>query len=108
MARKAKKPTEPRPCDSWVITTEIQVNGRHVVRGTELKISGERGRFVFIQHVVNGDASWIDVWGGPAKAEKLRSFGVERIQTVHYKKRTQTALAAQYKEKRKIQLAEQD
>ena len=98
--RKKARPHEPRPNDHWVITTEIQVNGRHVTPGTELKISGQRGRFVFMKHINTGTAEWVDVWGGPSKSEKLRSFSVNQIQTVHYKKRTVKALAQEYKDKK--------
>ena len=101
MARRKKaQPQEPRPNDHWTVTTELQINGRNVIPGTELKIYGERGRFVFMKHVDTGSSSWIDVWGGPYKSEKLRSFAIEQVQTVHYKKRTVKALAQEYKDKK--------
>lgn len=99
MARK-KKVTTPRISDAWDIKTEIQINGRHVVPGTELKISGERGRFRFIKHVVTDKgAEWIDVWGGPKGSENWRSFRPDRVKTVHYKNKTDVNMAAEYKQK---------
>jgi hypothetical protein len=92
MARKKKdaKTTEslPRPNDHWVITEEITVNGRKVVRGTELSIVGERGRYKFLKHVYNPktDSAWIDVVGGSnTAASQHRSFRQDRIKTVHWK-----------------------
>ena len=92
MARKKQdtKTTEnaPRPNDHWVITEEIIVNGRKVVRGTELSIEGERGRYKFLKHVYNPktDSSWIDVVGGSnTAASQHRSFRQDRIKTVHWK-----------------------
>lgn len=83
----------------------MQINGRHVTVGTELKIAGVTGRFVFQRYVDTGEHQWVDVWGGPAKAERFRSFRLDRIKTVHTTKQSQTALAAEYKAKRKVQLA---
>ncbi len=92
MARKKKdsKTTNPAPRlnDHWVITEEITVNGRKVVRGTELSIVGERGRYKFLKHVYNPktDSSWIDVVGGSnTAASQHRSFRQDRIKTVHWK-----------------------
>ena len=92
MGRKKKdtKTTEvkPKPNDHWVVTEEITVNGRKVVRGTELSIEGERGRYKFLKHVYNPktDSSWIDVVGGDKNAaSQHRSFRQERIKTVHWK-----------------------
>lgn len=96
------EPRTPRLSDSWVISTELQVNGRHVVPGTELKITGERGRFRFVKHVLNGDIEWIDVWGGRNGAEQMRSFRPSAIKVVHYKNQTDKNLAKAYKEKKKI------
>ena len=89
MAKKrAATVSEPRPNDNWVVSEEIQVNGRNVSKGTELKITKERGRFRFVKHVINGDKEWVDVWGGPSGMEALRSFRLDRIKTVHYKNQT--------------------
>lgn len=114
MGRKKKDsgPRVPRPDDLWVITTELQINGRYVSKGTELKIQGERGRFRFIKHVkTEADIEWIDVWGGPKGAESIRSFRPDRIKTVHYKNKTDHNLAIAYKQKqkdKKQELAEDD
>lgn len=101
MARKRKVDT-PRLDDAWVVNTEIQINGRWVYPGTELKITGERGRFRFIKFVTTDEGiSWIDVWGGTKGSENWRSFRLEQVKTVHYKNRTVQNLAKEYKEKLK-------
>lgn len=109
MARRKKVETVSavRPDAHWIIQEEIQVNGRNVVKGTELKISAERGRFRFIRHVNTGTVTWVDVWGGPKGAECMRSFREERIKTVHYKNKTDHNLAKEYKAKQKIKKAEE-
>jgi hypothetical protein len=108
MARK-KKSTTPRLDDAWTVTTEIQINGRWVYPGTELKITGERGRFRFIKHVITDKgAEWIDVWGGTKNSENWRSFRLEQVKTVHYKNRTVQNLAQEYKQKLKDKRDEQE
>lgn len=102
MGRKKKQsePLIPRPNAEWQYKTEIQVNGRNVTAGTELKIIGERGRFRFIRHVKNSkDAEWIDVWGGAKGAEQWRSFKLDKVKRVHYKNQTIRNLSEEYKEK---------
>lgn len=71
----------------WVVSEEIQINGRNVVVGTELSIVDERGRFRFLQHVQTPTAEWIDVIGGPEKVRMYRSFRPERVKRVHWKNR---------------------
>jgi hypothetical protein len=102
MGRKKKSdlPEAPKPNAGWIVLTEIQINGRYVSPGTELKITGERGRFRFMKHVDTGTADWIDVWGGPKGAECIRSFKLDR--------ETVKNLAAEYKEKKKAIKAEND
>lgn len=99
--RKSQVPTGPKPNDNWVVTTEMQINGRNVTPGTELKVSNERGRFRFVKHVDTGSTAWVDVWGGPKGAECMRSFRLDRIKTVHYKNKTDHNLAKEYKQKLK-------
>jgi hypothetical protein len=87
--KRRKKPAiQPLP-EGWVVSDEYRANGRHIEKGTELSIVGERGRFIFLSHVVNGaGAEWINVFGGPVKHEILRSFRPERIKRVHRLNRT--------------------
>lgn len=91
MARK-KKTAEERRMDSptahWVFEAEILINGRHVVKDTELSIKGERGRFRFIQQVTNGETTWIDVVGGTKGSKQMRSFYLDKVRRVHYKNKT--------------------
>jgi hypothetical protein len=90
MARK-KKPAQETPNISahWVRSDTFIANGRHLEKGTELSIQGERGRFRFIQHVYNPnlDVEWIDVVGGKKGVNEMRAFRPEKIKRVHYKKK---------------------
>ena len=99
--RKHQEPTGPKPNDAWVCETEIQINGRNVSMGTELKIRGVRGRYRFVKKVTTTTTEWIDVWGGPKGAESMRSFRLNQIKTVHYKNQTVENLAKEYKDKKK-------
>lgn len=98
----------PKPNDGWTYQTEIQINGRHVAPGTELKIVGERGRFRFVKYVDTGDTGWIDVWGGPKGSECLRSFRLDRVRRVHYKNQTIGNLALEHKAKQALKAAEKE
>ena len=104
--RKSQVPVGPKPNDNWVCTTELQINGRNVEPGTELKITGQRGRFRFVKHVNTGTAEWIDVWGGPKGAESLRSFRIWEVKRVHYKNQTVGNLAVEHKAKQAAKRAE--
>jgi|TARA_R110000782_G_scaffold102516_3_gene189684 hypothetical protein len=104
--KRTYQPEAVRPNEHWVYTTELQINGRNVTPGTELKITKERGRFRFVQHVNSGEAEWIDVWGGPKGSESLRSFRIDRVRRVHYKNQTVGNLAIEHKEKQKAKKAE--
>jgi len=96
--RKNSKQT-PNVSADWVKSYSIQINGRNVESGTELKIKGQRGRFRFIHHVVTpAGAEWIDVWGGPKGSEQWRSFRTEQVQRVHYKNQTGKNLVKARKE----------
>jgi len=107
--KKNREPLVPRPNENWEYLYEIQVNGRHIVKGTELKISGERGRFRFMKYVkTDKDIEWIDVWGGSKGSESIRSFRPDRIKTVHYKNKTDHNLAKEYKEKQQIIKSEKE
>lgn len=98
---RRKKDTTPKANAHWVITEELVINSRRVVRGTELKIRGERGRFRFIKHVDTGTKQWIDVYGGLKGHEMLRSFPEDRVMRVHRDRQSDTAMKELYKEKKK-------
>ena len=102
MARRRKVSPEEitGSVKDWEVSYEMQINGRKVESGTELKIKGERGRFRFIKHVTTPTTEWIDVWGGPKHAPAWRSFATEKVARVHYKNTTDKALAAEYKAKK--------
>jgi hypothetical protein len=87
MGRKKKKQklTIADIHPDWVVSEEMQINGRNVVVGTELSITDERGRFKFLKHIKTPTAEWIDVIGGPDKYRMCRSFRPERVKRVHWK-----------------------
>lgn len=103
MARKkAATPAAPKPNDLWQVKEEIQINGRNVSKGTELKVKGQRGRFRFIKYVLTEQGKeWVDVLGGPKGSEQWRSFLPSDIKTVHVKNQTDANLAKEYKQKLK-------
>ena len=102
MGSRKKRVKEDNPSADWELTYELQINGRKVEPGTELKIKGERGRFRFIKHVVTPTAEWIDVWGGPRHAQQWRSFRVDKVVRVHYKNTTEQAMVEEYKAKKRL------
>lgn len=85
--KKKDKPSISSVHPDWVISEEIQINGRNVVAGTELSITSERGRFKFVKHVQTPTAEWIDVIGGPERHKIFRSFRTDRVKRVHWKNR---------------------
>lgn len=106
MAKKKNqtKSVEPRPNDGWQYITEMQINGRNVIKGTELKISGERGRFVFVNYTkTDTGKEWLTVWGGPKGMESMRSFYLDRVKTVHSKNKTDANLVKALKERKKAE-----
>ena len=111
MSKRTKnyEPAIPGPIAHWNVVTELQINGRNVEPGTELKISRERGRFRFVKFVQTGTGvEWVDVWGGPKGAEQMRSFRIDRVKTVHYKNKTDGNLAKEYKDKQKLKKSESE
>ena len=95
--KKETAPAVPRPNDGWIYSTEIEVNGRKVVKGTELKIAGERGRFLFNQQIDTGSVVWVDVYNNRGAH---RAFYPDRIKVVHVKNKTDVNLAKAYKAKK--------
>jgi hypothetical protein len=83
MAKKPKKERVPNYPEGWEISTEVRVHGRILTPGSEVSIKGERGRYRFIKAVRTPTAYWLDFVGGPAKITMWRSFGPDRVKTVH-------------------------
>lgn len=111
MGRKKKLdvPEAVRPDAQWEIVTEMQINGRYVKPGTELKIRGWSGRYRFVKYVkTEKGKEWVDVWGGSNKAECFRSCTLDRIKTVHSKNKTDHHMALEYKAKKKAIKAEKE
>jgi Na+-transporting NADH:ubiquinone oxidoreductase subunit NqrF len=106
MGRKKTQagPVAPRPNAGWEYITEMQINGRNVTKGTELKISGERGRFVFVNYTkTDNGKEWLTVWGGPKGMESTRSFYLDKVKTVHSKNKTDGNLVKALKERKKAE-----
>jgi len=83
MARRKAKSTVSRLPEAWLVEYDIHLGRRHLTPGTEVKIQGERGRYRFIKRVTTPTAQWLDFVGGPAGHASWRSFGEERVKTVH-------------------------
>jgi len=99
MARRKSKSITPDLSADWEKSESLQVNGRNIQPGTELRIRNQRGRFRFIKHVKTpAGAEWVDVWGGPKGCEQWRSFRTEQVQRVHYKNQTGKNLVKARKE----------
>ena len=105
MGKKVSKQKTKAHPDNWTVKNEIQVNGRTVVTGTELSITGEAGRFRFVKHVKTPTAEWIDVVGGRKGYSVFRSFYVSRVKTVHWKNKTVENIVKDRKEEKKLENA---
>ena len=77
--RRRRKP-RPSPHGWTITTTVIAPSGRHLTPGTEIKVTGERGRFRFARYVDTGTAQWIEVFD---RDRKCRFFRLDRVRTVH-------------------------
>ncbi len=73
--------------NDWTIEQTATLAGKTVNRGDEVHVPWE-GRFRFLRHVTNAaGAQWVDLYGGKAHHEAIRSFRPERISKV-YKTKT--------------------
>lgn len=62
----------------------VRVHGRDLTPGTEVTISGERGRYRFVgASTTSSQRLVLDFIGGRAGHECWRSFYPERVKTVH-------------------------
>lgn len=66
------------------------------VKGAMVRVTGERGQFKFLAHCANIDtgSEWVDVYGGPAGHETMRSFRLERVKLIPARTRRGRANAA--------------
>jgi hypothetical protein len=79
------------PSRSWIRSAEYQApSGRWLRPGVEFSIHGERGRFRFLEHVVNGDVEWIGAIGGTKGVRMHRSFRVDAVKRVFVKRQILT------------------
>lgn len=68
---------------------EFVARNRHLVPGTEVSISRERGRFRFVNAQVTSTGRMVlNFIGGAAGHEVFRSFYPERVRRVHRLSRT--------------------
>lgn len=94
-SKRRKRQAPPSIPEGWTVSTEYRVNGRVLEPGTEVSITGERGRFRFVRHVINASgAEWLDVVGGANKVTMYRSFRPERVKRVHRLAKTREGQAA--------------
>lgn len=61
--------------EHWVVTCPWE----NINAGDIIRINGEEGAFMFIEHVDTGKSVWITCVGGPNGESKFRSFAPERI-----------------------------
>lgn len=67
----------------WTISLTATLAGKLVEAGTEVHVPWE-GRFRFLRHVTNAaGAEWVDLFGGKAGHETIRSFRPDRISKVY-------------------------
>jgi hypothetical protein len=85
MPRRKNSVEAPRYPEDWVVSEEMTVNKRNVVPGTEMSFVGQKGRFLFIKHVINGKHEWIDVI---SNSGQFRSFRPSEVKRVHWKNMT--------------------
>lgn len=80
----------------------IRVHGRELQPGTEVSITGERGRYRFLgAKTTSSDRVVLDFIGGRAGHECWRSFYPERVKTVHRINQTRRNVGgADYKQRR--------
>lgn len=75
--------------DSFHCEPVVRVHGRDLEPGTEVSITGERGRFRFVRATTtSAERIVLDFIGGQAGHECWRSFYPERVKTVHRINRT--------------------
>lgn len=79
-----------RAPEGWTILEETTIHGRHVRKGTELRVSGIRGRVRFLRHVRKDDGTeWLDVISDLEGG--WRSVRPSRVRTVHIKRKLRAA-----------------
>jgi hypothetical protein len=90
-SRTLALPISPDIHGDWVVSESYRYNNREIVPGSQLKISGERGRFTFIKHVARPNGvEWIDLFAPGEAGTSLgvyRSFRPDRIARVHRSKK---------------------
>jgi len=103
--RKSSVSDGPRPNKDWEIQTEMQINGRNVKPGTELKVTGWSGRYQFVKYVkTEKGVEWIDLIG----REGFRSCTLDMIKRVHYKNKTDANIVKELKERKKAEKKEKE
>ena len=73
--------------EAWVRSEEYQTaTGRYLRPGVEFSVTGERGRYRFLEHVRTAEGvEWITAAGGTKEVVMMRSFSPDRIKGgAHY------------------------
>lgn len=89
MTPRRRVPVQSVPDDGRVVSLEWRApTGRIVRPDTELSITGMRGRFRFMRHVLLPDGrEWLDVVGGKSTSKGVveldRAVRPDRVRTVH-------------------------
>jgi hypothetical protein len=78
MNARRRVPARPLPA-GWTRTDATTINGRHVTKGTELSITGLRGRWTFGTYTVTPTASWLDVY----RDGRSRTVRPDAVKIVH-------------------------
>lgn len=88
LTARAQGVERPAP-EGWTISEETTIHGRHVQKGTELRVRGIPGRVKFLRHITRDNGlEWIDVlsdFGG------WRSVRPAAVRTVHRKTKLRAA-----------------
>lgn len=80
------------PSTAWTRSEEyVGPTGRHLRRGVEFSVHGERGRFRFLEHVRTPEGvEWLTAAGGTKGVTMTRSFAPDRVKRVHVGRTTMT------------------
>jgi len=67
------------PLDGVTHNYSMRLNNRIVDQGTALRLTGRRGEWRFIRHVIKGDSEWIDVFSPDGQWTSVRTDAVKTV-----------------------------
>ncbi len=89
MARKKQRTQEEQDSVFDLVLYRVKgPTGRWLEGGSEVSISGERGRFKFIRYVEKNGVSWIDAYD---RDKRYRAFRLDRVRKVYVHTRMRAA-----------------